>query len=212
MGCLRNAAIEGFNEFLQAQQKAEGEAWLTLIQFDDQYEVWARAVPVREVKPLDHSTYQPRGSTALLDAIGRTIDEAGRRLAELPEAERPGKVIVAIMTDGLENASARYSHREIAKMIAHQRSKYSWEFLFLGANQDAIATASSLNISARDAATYAPSAAGTSASYRAMSRKMASMRAMAAGAAGPDLDAAHKPMKDLLKEEEEKGKGKGKKG
>ena len=92
--------------------------------------------------------------TALLDAIGRTIDAIGARLATTPEDQRPGKVIVAILTDGMENASRDYNNRRVADMISHQQEKYAWEFIFLAANQDAIATAQTLSIQAKDAIAF----------------------------------------------------------
>jgi hypothetical protein len=99
--------------------------------------------------------------TALLDAMGRTIDDLGRTLAALPENERPGKVLIVTMTDGLENQSKTYNLQQIADLIQRQREVYKWEFQFLAANQDAIATASKFNIPATQAISYAPSAAGT---------------------------------------------------
>src|SRR5438105_3099930 len=105
MKSCQQAAIEGFNQFLTDQQKTDGLAKLTLVLFDDEYLVPISSIPVEEVVSLTHDTYQPRGCTALLDAIGQTIDNLGQRLAALAEKDRPGQVIVAILTDGLENAS-----------------------------------------------------------------------------------------------------------
>ncbi|GAB4251643.1 MAG: VWA domain-containing protein [Candidatus Methylacidiphilales bacterium] len=200
MESLRRAAINGFNEFLHIQQNAPGQALLSLIQFDDQYEVWARALPIAEVTPLTKKTFQPRGCTALLDALGRTIDETGERLAALPEPQRLGKVIIAVMTDGLENASTRFNHREVAQRIAHQRDVYSWEFLFLGANQDAIATAAQLNILKNNAVTYGATPVACAAVTSALSRKVSAIRSAQAGdpQPGPDLAA---PMSQILREE-----------
>ena len=170
--------LEGFNQFLRDQQALPGQARLTLVLFDDQYEVTVDAVPVAEVVPLDEQTYTTRGCTALLDAIGRTIDDLGHRLSDTQEADRPGKVIVAILTDGLENASRRYTLADINQRITHQRENYAWEFLFLGANQDAIATAVRMGIQAHNSATYAADAAGSLASHSSMSRKAMAMRKM----------------------------------
>ncbi len=121
MQSMVEPAIAGFNRFLDDQRKAPGHARLTLVLFDDQYEVPCQSLPIEEVTELDTTTYVPRGTTALLDAIGRTIEELGQRLAATPEPERPGQVIVAIFTDGLENASLQFDHHKIARMIAHQR-------------------------------------------------------------------------------------------
>src|SRR4030095_14845548 len=114
MESCREATIGGFNSFLQEQQRTEGLARLTLILFNDEYLAPIDALPVAEILPLDNDSYVPRGSTALLDAIGRTIDELGARLASLPEQDRPVQVIVAILTDGLENSSQKYTGQQNA--------------------------------------------------------------------------------------------------
>ena len=160
MNCCQQDAIAGFNQFLADQQETEGLAKLTLVLFDDEYLVPVSSIPVQEVVPLTDDTYQPRGCTALLDAVGQTIDDLGNRLAALTEKDRPGQVIVAILTDGLENASQRFTWKEIAGKIKHQTDTYKWIFLFLGANQDAIATAANLSIAANNAANYVADAAG----------------------------------------------------
>jgi len=199
MSPIRDQAISGFNHFLADQVKEPGEARLTLVLFDTEYLVPVAATPLRHVAPLDTTTYVPRNSTALLDAIGRTIDELGERLANTPEADRPGQVIVAILTDGEENSSTRFSWSDISDRIRHQREKYNWRFLFLGANQDAIATAARMNIHRADAATYEASTTGYAASTRSISRKTSALRRAAAGQAKePDLDA---PMRQIVAEE-----------
>ena len=177
MASMTEPAIAGFNDFLRTQQASLGDARLTTILFDDAYQIHTSHQPIAEVQPLDTTTFIPRGSTALLDAIGRTVDALGQRLAEMPAPDRPGKMIVAILTDGLENASQRFTWQDITTRIRHQTEQYAWEFLFLGANQDAIATASKMGIQAANAATYAHSPFGIASSGRAMSRKIAAMRA-----------------------------------
>lgn len=205
MQSMVEPAIAGFNHLLREQQQQPGCARFTLVLFDDAYEVPFHSVPIAEVVELDAITYVPRGSTALLDAIGRTIDELGAKLAALPEADRPGQVIVAILTDGEENASHRYTWRDIAGRIRHQTSVYEWKFLFLGANQDAIATAAKMNIRAADSANFAMNAASYSAVNEAMNRKMRGVRLMKQGmadeAATRDAEA---PMESLREEEEGK--------
>lgn len=151
MGGLRQATITGFNEFLEGQKAAPGAARISLIQFDDKYEVNYLAKPIQEAVPLTMETYEPRGGTALLDAIGQTIIETGISLAWLPEASRPEKVIVVIDTDGEENSSKDFNHKKIGDMIRHQTDVYKWEFIFLGANQDAIMTAAAIGIRAGNA-------------------------------------------------------------
>ena len=207
MSSVTESAIAGFNRFLRDQQAAdaadaEGIARLTLVLFDDRYEVPVDNIPVSEAVELDTTTYVPRGTTALLDAIGTTIRNVRRRHKALPQAERPEKVIFAIFTDGLENASRRHTWQDIAARIEKRREKDGWEFLFLGANQDAIATAAQMNIRARDAATYHSSAEGTLHAKAAFSRKVSSLRAGSkADASGVREDAA-KSLSEILDEEE----------
>ncbi len=154
MNSIAGDAIGGFNTFLAQQQAQPGAAHLTLVLFDHEYLVPHDNVDIHSVPPLDARSYIPRGMTALLDAIGRTIDAVGVRLAATPESDRPGKVIVAILTDGLENASRDYTNARVAEMISHQQQTYNWEFIFLAANQDAIATANSLSIQPKDAIAF----------------------------------------------------------
>jgi len=207
MNCCQQDAIAGFNQFLDDQQKTEGLAKLTLILFDDEYLVAVSSIPVQEVVPLTDDTYQPRGCTALLDAIGQTIDDLGRRFAALSEKDRPEQVIVAILTEGLENASQRFTWKEIAGKIKHQTDTYKWIFLFLGANQDAIATAANLSIAANNAASYVANAAGSKASHAAFSRKTRALRrtSMDIASVSEKLDAAAS-LTDIVSEEDRKSR------
>lgn len=169
MQSISSDAIGGFNSFLESQLAVPGEARLTLVLFDHEYMVLYNGIDLPRVRPLDRTTYVPRGTTALLDAVGRTIDDLGARLARTPEPERPAKVIVAILTDGLENASRDYSYTRVAEMIRHQQEIYSWEFIFLAANQDAIAAAGKLSIAAKDAYHFAATGEGVREAYAALS-------------------------------------------
>lgn len=181
MESIKNDAIGGFNSFI-AQQKADpDEANVTIVLFDDHYDVMASGIPIAQVAPLDTTTFVPRGSTALFDAIGKTLDDVGTRLASLPESARPGTVVVAILTDGEENASHLYSRERIAAMIQHQREVYSWEFIFLAANQDAVASARRISIDAADAVAFAPSAAGTAVAFSEMSERTLDKRYLRKG-------------------------------
>jgi len=119
----------------------------------------------------------PGGTTALLDAIGRTINTIGERLNRTPEPDKPGNVIVAILTDGLENASQEFKRKEIFKMIKHQREVYSWEFVFLGAKQDAISTGAKMGIPIANAVTFSEAPGGAAQAFDAVSRVAASYRA-----------------------------------
>ncbi len=201
-----NAAIDGFNGFLREQKDTPGQARFSLILFDDHYDVTCASVPIREVVDLDRSTFEPRGSTALLDAIGQTIDELGARLAAMPQDERPGQVIVAILTDGEENASLNYSLSDISSRIAHQSDVYRWQFFFLGADQDAIAKAAAMNIGHHAAMRFVANEEGFDRSSKAISRKMRSLRKSAMGAPmsvqeDQDLKAS---LSDIGRDEEER--------
>ncbi len=205
MNICREEAIEVFNRFLKEQQQVEGLAKLTLVLFDDEYLVPLNALPVAEVVPLDQETYVPRGSTALLDAIGRTIEELGTRLAALPEPDRPAQVIVAILTDGEENSSQTWTWANLARAIKRQTERYQWTFLFLGANQDAIATAAQMNIAAGNAASYVQDGAGLRASSRTFARKVSGLRKFSMpNATVEECGDALAPMSEILREEDEK--------
>jgi len=208
MQSCREAAVEGFNSFLQDQQGTEGLARLTLILFDNEYLMPIDALPVAEILPLGDDSYIPRGSTALLDAIGRTIDELGARLAALPVKDQPVQVIVAILTDGLENSSQYYTWQQIAAAITRQREQYRWRFLFLGANQDAIATAARMNVTAASAATYVADAAGLHASSMSLARKVRAFGRVSMGtASAQECRDAVAPMSVLVAEEDQKERG-----
>ena len=177
MGIMMKEAIGGFNSFLEEQKKLPGEAKLTLALFDNHYDLICNGKDIKCVEPLDECTYAPRGTTALLDAIGRTVDDVGRRLNETPENERPSKVLVAILTDGLENASKDYTGNKINEIITHQRGKYSWEFLFLAANQDAIDTGTTIGIQPRMSYNYCcSSVGGTLNAFKSVTRAATSYR------------------------------------
>jgi uncharacterized protein YegL len=171
-------AIGGFNAFLEEQKKQDGEATMTVVQFDDEYLVTVEAVNIHDVAPLNEETFVPRGMTALLDAIGRTVNDVGDRLAKTEEANRPEKVIVVILTDGHENASMEFKRTQINKLITHQKKKYSWEFLFLAAGQDAIAEANSIGIGKLNTMSFVADAKGINTSYSAMGTAVSMYRSV----------------------------------
>lgn len=135
----------GFKTFIEEQKKLPGAAALTLVQFDDVYEIVFSERPLSQ--PIPDYSLVPRGMTALLDAIGKTIASVGERLSHTAEDARPDKVLFIIMTDGLENASKEYRYPRIKEMIEHQQSVYQWEFVFMGADIDAISVANNMGIS-----------------------------------------------------------------
>lgn len=165
MSGLAADTIGGFNELIEKQKKIEGDAYVTTVLFDHEYEVLHDHVALGEVAPLTDKEYFARGSTALLDAVGRTIDSVGARLAAAPEEERPEHVVFVITTDGRENSSREYTAKQVREMVEHQQQKYSWQFVFLGANMDAVSEARNLGISAKYAADFTPSHSGVRNMY-----------------------------------------------
>lgn len=181
MESIRSDAEGGFNAFIADQRTQPGECRVSLVQFDHEYEVVYEDTSIADVPRL---RIAPRGRTAMLDAIGHAITSLGVRLANLPEDKRPGTVLVCIVTDGLENASREFNYDVIKTMITHQEQVYSWTFLYLGADQDAIAQGSRMGIDASRALSYGRGNSG--AAYRAMSSAVSRMRtAVAAGAPAP---------------------------
>jgi uncharacterized protein YegL len=171
MNSIRADAEGGIASFLAQQASEPGQALLTLVQFDNHYEVVHRGTPIDQAPPY---RLEPRGSTALLDAIGRAVTDTGARLAALPEAERPGLVVVVIVTDGHENASVEYTRDAVRAMIERQQSVYQWQFVYLAADQDAFAEAGKLGMPITSAATYARHKMAEA--YEGTSRKLSRMR------------------------------------
>lgn len=176
MDSIKTDAIGGFNSFINEQKKVPGEARLTLVLFNDGYEFLHEGIPLEDVPPLDETTFVPAGMTALLDAVGRTIDSVGERLSKTPEPERPSQVIMAILTDGEENHSTEYTREQVFQRITHQRDVYKWEFMFLAANQDAIEEGSKIGIDAADAFNFDATDQGTKAAYMTMSESITTRR------------------------------------
>jgi len=155
MEAVKAETISGFNYFLKEQKTVGDNASLTLVQFDSEStDVVHEARPVRDVPNLNGDTYQPRGSTPLLDALGLTINSTGRTLAAIPEANRPDKVVFVVITDGQENASHKFTKLQVKEMINHQMEKYNWQFIYLGANQDAFAEAGAVGIAMANSANF----------------------------------------------------------
>ena len=146
MNVIRDDVIGGVNEFIQRQKTVDGTVKLTLVQFDshDPYDVVYDAVDVKSIEKYDN--FEPRGMTPLLDAMGTTIVKAGERLKNMPEHERPSKVVFVVFTDGYENSSKEYTHNNIKKMVETQTNQYNWQFIFLGADIDAFNEAEHLGI------------------------------------------------------------------
>ena len=154
---IRKDMEGGFNTFIKEQQKLPGECNVTLTQFDDKYDIVYSGKPLKDVPDLE---LVPRGATALMDAIGRTINEVGARLKGTAEAARPERVLFVIITDGGENSSHEFTKPKINEMVTHQRTKYNWEFVYIGANQDSYGEAHGYGIGI--AQNFVADAAGTS--------------------------------------------------
>jgi uncharacterized protein YegL len=176
MGGLESDTIGGYNGFIEKQKFEDGDALLSTVLFDDKFEVFHDRVDIKSAVPLTDKEYFVRGTTALLDAIGIGIDTIGRRLKATPEKDRPAKVLFVITTDGMENASKEYSAKRVKEMIQHQTDKYGWEFLFLGANIDAVGVAKDIGIRAERAVRCNNDSVGIEMNYYAMSDTVSSYR------------------------------------
>jgi hypothetical protein len=155
------------------QRKLPGECSVTLAQFDDRYELVYEGRPLAEVPPLE---LVPRGMTALHDAVGKTVISVGERLAAMSEDARPSKVIVLVISDGGENASKEFGQLQVKSMVTHQREAYGWDFVYLGANQDAQAVAKGIGVSPAASVTYTPTNDGTRGLMLAVNLSVASSR------------------------------------
>jgi hypothetical protein len=171
MAACQSDAEGGLNTFINEQKKLPGESLFTLVQFDTEYEFVHKGIPIRDVPPYH---LVPRGSTALLDAVGRAIVETGERLRNMKEADRPGLVVFVILTDGQENSSREFQLAKIKEMVQHQQDVYKWQFTYLGANQDAFAEAGGMGIQQAQAANYA--VAKTFRAWQHTTAKVARMR------------------------------------
>jgi len=176
MNPLINDAIGGFNKFLEEQKALPGEAEMTVVLFDDKYDVIANGKDIQKIEPLNNKTYVPRGMTALYDALGKTINEAGARFSNMPETEKPDKVICVILTDGAENSSHEFTREKIVEMTKLQQETYNWEFVYLGANQDAIAVGGSIGINVRNCVNYTADSRGTAGAYAVTSCRVSNHR------------------------------------
>jgi uncharacterized protein YegL len=180
MAGLESDTIGGFNAFLEKQKALPGEARLTTVLFNHRDCLLHDRLDIRAAQPLTAKEYSVGGSTALLDAVGRTIDKIDGALRHTAEEYRAGKVLIVITTDGLENASREYSLDRVKRMIEWQKREQGWEFLFHGANIDAVETAGDLGIAPDRAQNYCSDHAWTELNFRAVSAAAASFRATGA--------------------------------
>ena len=173
---LEKDTIGGFNAMIEKQKKEPGEAFVSTVLFDDRVEVLHDRVPLHEVRPITEQEYYVRGCTALLDAIGGAIHHIGNIHKYARPEDVPARTLFVITTDGMENASRRYTAPQVKECIRRQKERYGWEFLFLGANIDAVETAGHLGIAPDRAVNYHSDSVGTRLNYAAMSQAVSSLR------------------------------------
>ena len=195
MGGLESDTIGGYNSMIERQRETEGEVLVSTVLFDDVTEVLYDRIPLGDMPKMTNKEYYVRGCTALLDAIGKSIHHIGNIHKYAREEDRPEKTIFVITTDGLENASREYSYSRVKEMIERQKREFGWEFLFLGANIDAVGEASKFGISEDRAANFMCDSAGVDLHYDVVGEAVCKMRASAAPIPGSwkaRLDDDHK--------------------
>ena len=176
MAGLESDTIGGFNSLIAKQKKEDGQALVSTVLFDDRSDVLHDRVPLNKIAPMTDDDYFVRGCTALLDAVGGAIHHIGNVHKYARPEDRPEKTMVIITTDGMENASKRYTYEKVKSMIERQKEKYGWEFIFLGANIDAVEVAGRFGISEDRAANYHSDEEGTALNYEVLSEAICQVR------------------------------------
>lgn len=190
MSSIRSDMIGGFNNLIKSQQDAKiGTCRVFAYKFDTIYEPMFEDTDLYQCPLLDNNNYEPRGGTALYDSLGKTIVDIGIRLESMPEEERPEKVLVVTITDGEDNSHLeasqglkRYDNQKIKEMVEHQKTRYNWDFAYIGANQDSWAVGSSMGYSAGTTLNYVADSAGTAVAFDMLDRSVTSYRSAAKGA------------------------------
>ncbi len=177
MAGLESDTIGGFNAMIEKQRKTDGECFVSTVLFDNVSEVLHDRVKLSEIKPMTHEDYTVRGCTALIDALGSAIKHIGNIHKYARAEDVPQHTMFIITTDGMENASQRYSSEQVKKMIERQKSKYGWEFLFIGANIDAVETARKYGIDSDRAVNYNADKQGTRVVYNSVAKAVSNLRA-----------------------------------
>ncbi len=188
MSGLEADTIGGFNSMIAKQKKEEGEAYVSTVLFDDKSEVIHDRVPMDKVPVMTEEEYFVRGCTALLDAVGGAIHHIANVHKYSREEDRPEKTLFVITTDGMENASRRYSYEKVRSMINKEQEKYGWEFIFIGANIDAVGEAKRFGIRENRAVNYVHDEIGTQNLYRSVSKAVCAMRMADAKAVAGVID------------------------
>ncbi len=179
MSGLEKDTIGGYNSLLGKQRTEDGSATVTTVLFDDKFELLHDRLDIHAISPISEKDYFVRGSTALLDAIGKTINKIGNVQKHSKPEMRANKVLVIITTDGMENSSMEYSYDHVKMMIERQKNQYGWEFIFLGANIDALATAHRFGIDSSRAANYHADGQGTHLNYATLNKAVSKFRSEA---------------------------------
>ena len=177
MAGLEADTIGGFNAMIEKQKGEPGEAYVSTVLFDNYSEVLHDRMDIQKIQPMTREDYWVRGCTALLDAVGKAIHHIGNVHKYAREEDRPEKTLFVITTDGMENASHQYTYEKVRRMIEHEKEKYGWEFIFLGANIDAAKEAARFGISQERAANYHADHEGTAVIYEAVSEAVCNVRA-----------------------------------
>ncbi len=176
MSGLESDTIGGFNSMINKQKKEEGEVVISTVLFDDETEILHDRVDIKKIEPMNENQYFVRGCTALLDAVGGAIHHIGNVHKYAREEDRPEKTLFIITTDGMENSSHKYTYNKVKTMVERQKERYGWEFLFLGANIDAIEVAGRFGIKANRAVNYECDSEGTELNYRVLNDTVSKMR------------------------------------
>lgn len=176
MSGLESDTIGGYNSMLKKQRSEQGVAIVTTVLFDDQYQLLHDRINIKGVSLITEKDYFVRGTTALLDAIGKTIQKIANAQRHTMEDQRPDKTVFVITTDGMENASREYTYEKIKSMVEREKEKYGWEFIFLGANIDAISTAARFGIDPDRATNYNADSDGTKLNYEALNCVVSELR------------------------------------
>lgn len=176
MSSTREDTVGGFNTFLKDQQEVEGTGTLTLVQFNNSYDVCENMGALEDIEEMTSKTYIPSGGTALLDAIGKTINSTEAKIKDMDEDEQPEKVIFLIITDGYENASREFSKSNISEMVKRHEEEDEWDFVFVGANIDSFSEGGGMGVRACNTSNYVADSLGTKNLYRSLSDNMTTYR------------------------------------
>ena len=206
MGGLEKDTIGGYNSMIAKQKEEEGEAIISTVLFDNETEVLHDRVSLDKIEPITEKEYYVRGSTALLDAIGGAIHHIGNVHKYAREEDVPEKTLFIITTDGMENSSRQYSYDKVKKMVERQKEKYHWEFLFLGANIDAVSVANQFGVDKSRAVRYECDSAGTALNYKVMGKMVACARSAKSAKAMEEAFDSDEMLSEIRKDYEKRHK------